>query len=1134
MGLAIMKNVRWQGIVFLVLIFILTIGLSYIAFNENSIEVDNKQQKMSIALVNEDEGAVFNDQKIVFGDQFSDSVQKDNNHDWYVVSRGVAESGIDRNVYDMMVTIPNDFSERSLSIHLENPEPVSLHYKVNATGHESVRAEAEKTAGKVLNDFNRRLIDVYFASIIGNLQEAQDNIGGIVEQEKKYAAEYRQNVHSPLSGFTDQFGLVKSHTETSKKSYQSLEEILESFEDNLGDELKDKQSFASEIETVLKTADEDSKATQVFSDVLDGFTQEMSNDDVMTLLRLIERENAIVSEEFENGTGKMTIANNADDIKQRFVSLSDRMSQYEEDFHNQFHTQLAEKVRTGLDSNFHEVYDGAFNSLFATLDDQILGQIKDDLIPAVPTLDVNELETLGFTGKTLTELKNVVYVTNQFSENETNGKKTETDISKAIQAVKQELLTEGLSVEENLKIPTLDADESEQLLFIHAPKEFKVTEVSLNKGKVQYNANGIDMSGYEDGTKLDVQMKLRSDVQRDFDIFAPVEWEWEISQEGTTEATESNEENGGNSRDEITEEKDSSSTAEEDSKKEAASREAVSKEKDETELDEAKSKEVGNTEGDEKDNEDVGSGTEEEEEPSDEEDEDEIEEEDATEEPITVVITETSHYISKKVRTFVHPDITKTMMDAAVKTVNDYYKLQSAYELYYGIDFTDQTLKDKLKHNKLSELATKNSLYNFIHEKDINSILKEHVTKNVTEQVTKDVQQLAAKLEGNINEYNESLSQATNKSDDLIDNITETRKNATVLNEEINNLLVELGDWRNASQQLQEEKNAVITSDGEFQTAVMSLDGSYQPLLLASESIRQQASSNFDIANNVYQNFEAIDKQADEIENSGTNLVQHANDLADKLTEKALEDTNYAENFNEVLENSRVGDRQNESLYSFLANPVQTKNDGIITKDESFTPYFIVLVISIITLFTAYVISTLNERNMLTVDGTEKSMMAHNLPITVIISAIGLFEGIVIGLVSFYLLNIERETIYMWLGLITLVTMLILFLSTYLLRQLKMIGMFVILSVMSLYLFVNRSLSFKFEHKELIEILRQISPLQLIENVLYSIIEGNGTISFIVFILFFVIAVIGCLLNLLVFSQVKEEGIESESATEAN
>src|SRR5690625_4264376 len=125
---------------------------------------------MSNALVNDDKSAIFSDQRIIFCDQFSDSINKDSKHDWYVVSRGVAESGVDRNVYDMMIIIPNDFSEKSLSIHLENPEPVALHYKINATGHENVRAEAEKTAGKILNDFNTRLIDVYFASIIGNLQ----------------------------------------------------------------------------------------------------------------------------------------------------------------------------------------------------------------------------------------------------------------------------------------------------------------------------------------------------------------------------------------------------------------------------------------------------------------------------------------------------------------------------------------------------------------------------------------------------------------------------------------------------------------------------------------------------------------------------------------------------------------------------------------------------------------------------------------------------------------------------------------------------------------------------------------------------------------------------------------------------
>src|SRR5690625_4932267 len=99
--------------------YILTFRLSYLAFNEHSSEVDNEERRMSIALVNEDEGAIFSDHRIIFGDQFSDSINKDSKHDWYVVSRGVAESGVDRNVYDMMIIIPNYFSEKSLSIHLE-------------------------------------------------------------------------------------------------------------------------------------------------------------------------------------------------------------------------------------------------------------------------------------------------------------------------------------------------------------------------------------------------------------------------------------------------------------------------------------------------------------------------------------------------------------------------------------------------------------------------------------------------------------------------------------------------------------------------------------------------------------------------------------------------------------------------------------------------------------------------------------------------------------------------------------------------------------------------------------------------------------------------------------------------------
>src|SRR5699024_8240545 len=233
----------------------------------------DKERKMAIALVNEDGGTTFNDDTITFGDEFANSVTKDSKHDWYVVSRGVAESGFERGSYDMMIVIPNDFSDSSLSIHLERPEPVALHYKINATGHEHVRSEAEKTAEQILNDFNKRLIDVYFASIIGNLQEAQDNISEIIEKEKEYTNLYNNEINSPLSNYTDQFKSVQDYTEISKDSYQGLESVLENFQTYIAEDVEDNKLFAQEIDSLINIKEDEHKTTAMFGEFFDQFDQ---------------------------------------------------------------------------------------------------------------------------------------------------------------------------------------------------------------------------------------------------------------------------------------------------------------------------------------------------------------------------------------------------------------------------------------------------------------------------------------------------------------------------------------------------------------------------------------------------------------------------------------------------------------------------------------------------------------------------------------------------------------------------------------------------------------------------------------------------------------------------------------------
>src|SRR5690606_20844632 len=125
---------------FLLFIFALILGLSYISLDKPSTsQVDQKNNDMSIALVNEDDGAVFNGEQLDFGTAFVQSLNHNYDHEWFVVSRGVAEFGQQKNTYDMMIIIPKDFTRKALSIDSDNPEQVELKYKINAADSEAMR-----------------------------------------------------------------------------------------------------------------------------------------------------------------------------------------------------------------------------------------------------------------------------------------------------------------------------------------------------------------------------------------------------------------------------------------------------------------------------------------------------------------------------------------------------------------------------------------------------------------------------------------------------------------------------------------------------------------------------------------------------------------------------------------------------------------------------------------------------------------------------------------------------------------------------------------------------------------------------------------------------------------------------------
>ncbi|MEI3613019.1 type VII secretion protein EsaA [Pseudogracilibacillus sp. SO30301A] len=1177
-----MKKYRWQGIVFFLIIFILSIGLSYLAFNENSIDHVERARPMAIALVNEDEGAPFNDDKIVFGDQFANSVVKDDRHDWYVVSRGVAESGFERGVYDMMIIIPNDFSARSLSIHLERPEPVSLHYKINATGHESVRAEAEKTAGQILNDFNRRLIDVYFASVIGNLQEAQDNIKEIIDKEKEYTSIYNHQVNDPLSNFTDQFKTVQDYTKVSKESYKGLEDVLSGFESSLSEDAQVNQQFSEEIDSVIKIKEDESQIAATFGEFLEQFVNRLGHEDVMSRLAELEKANEQVYREFqlvgENEPRTKTIMSNANLIKHRFGQMDENISYFQNQLHKDIHTKLEKQIRKQLEDAFKDDshVNMKINDLFTGLDDIVHTDIREE-IKNLPTLDVNEIEKIGLDEQAESDLLTVIKVTDKYNadyKNRAGSSNQElTTIKDKIDKIK-EGLESGITVSD--KINLTDYDKGEVYLYLSKlPKGFDLEQIELNGRQIRnYDPDtGIKIKPSNQELTLSLELKLKKGFREEIDIFSPLEWEWTVSQEGI-EKEEPEENEAPEEVEDKTDQKFTAPPSDKDNKQEEQQQdqdngtdtgereEALQPGAKADNEDDSVSNEDDSIETEEKDNDssngdnageglDEGSPENEEEDKagedegsSENEEDDKAGEGEETEPPIKEVKEITNNYLYQKVQTSLLADLNEEDLMEAVNEVAEfisgYYKLYSLYELYFGFDMEHQNFEKELeslpKEKPLVTLATENSLYHIFYEKEIKDLIKDHIVKDVMQEITDDVDDSIKDIDKAINSYKNDLEKYSEESDNLVQKIALTKEEANSLNNEIGKILDELAQWRDTSNELTNENRTVLDQDREVQSAVMNLDSGYQPLLLASQSLVDQAKANFGTADHVYQTFDAIDEQAGNIQKSGVNLITHADDLANKLTEKAIEDASYAENFSEVLANSRIGDRQNENLYRFLANPVQTKNDGVITEGEDFTAYFLVIILSIVTLFTAYVISTINQKRMTTDAFTEERKLLHaNLPITAVTAGVGLIEGLVIGILSFFLLQFDDGKMYIWLGLILLLTITFLLIATYLLRQLKMVGMFILMTIFSLYLLLTKSLGFRFENKNLVETLQKISPLQYIETLLTNILEGKA-ISLLVIVILALIAVTGFVLNLFVVNRRldSKEGMEDENMPEAN
>lgn len=133
---------------------------------------------LKIAIVNEDQGATIKGKTVNVGKETVESLKNNHKMGWVFVERSEAIRGVKYGDYYAYIIIPNDFSNKLVSISKENPQKPSIDFGVN----EKINAVAPKIAGSGASSITAQISQSFIKTVSNAIFSGFYTVG--VELEK--------------------------------------------------------------------------------------------------------------------------------------------------------------------------------------------------------------------------------------------------------------------------------------------------------------------------------------------------------------------------------------------------------------------------------------------------------------------------------------------------------------------------------------------------------------------------------------------------------------------------------------------------------------------------------------------------------------------------------------------------------------------------------------------------------------------------------------------------------------------------------------------------------------------------------------------------------------------------------------
>lgn len=407
------KLLKYIGNVVLVIALLAAVVTLNVAVQKNTssardskIKTDQKT-KLNVAVVNEDRAVKVDKKEYNLGASYVKNLERDDSQNWYIVTRGAADTGLENGKYQLVVTIPSDFSEKVLDVNAISADRTIVTYKVNAAGNQQIENEANSLAKDIIADLNSQLVDMYMASILSNLYTAQQNVQASSEVQITNIGNYRTNLLESAIGSKNIFPTLVSMSASSVEANNSLKTTLETYAKAFDDLDNSQATYGKNFDSLLKQRVSDQTSYEEFMTQLIEMDRQLLANETETLynslsesqqkltaqLELAKKQSSDDSDDNNNQPNQNQSDNVSKQLEQLEAALKAERGQL--DVHKQ---QIKDFVDNKL-RTYYGVEEGKPITLSAVLGDAITSydaSLKAQIAEAVKALPASQPTEVKF------------------------------------------------------------------------------------------------------------------------------------------------------------------------------------------------------------------------------------------------------------------------------------------------------------------------------------------------------------------------------------------------------------------------------------------------------------------------------------------------------------------------------------------------------------------------------------------------------------------------------------------------------------------------------------------------------------------------------------------------------------------